>query len=63
VTVVAYSAGMVKRAFIEPVAVGDELPDLPLFLDAESYVPIPLAKTYQAAWECVPGFWREQLES
>lgn len=60
-TVAAYSAGTVKRAFIEPVAVGDELPDMPLFLEPESYVSAPLASTYQAAFEGVPEYWRGQL--
>jgi hypothetical protein len=61
-TLASYSAGALKRAFIEPVAVGDVLPDMPLFLEPEYYVPVPLAATYQSAWEGVPQFWREQLE-
>src|SRR5579885_2801977 len=48
-TLAAYSAGDLKRAFIEPVAVGDVLPDMPLFLGPESYVLTPLEATYQAA--------------
>lgn len=62
-TIVAYSAGAVKRAFIEPVAVGDELPDMALFLEPERYVQVPLAATYQAAWDGVPEYWRDQLKS
>lgn len=62
-TVVAYSAGLVKRAFIEPVAVGDELPDMALFLDPESHVDLRLAQSYQLAWEGVPEYWRARLES
>jgi hypothetical protein len=58
----SYSAGPLKRAFIEPVAVGDVLPDMPLFLQPESYVAVPLAATYQSAWEGVPQFWRDQLQ-
>lgn len=60
-TLAAYSAGLVKRAFIEPVAVGDTLPDLPLFLDPESYILIPLASTYDSAWQGVPAYWRDQM--
>jgi hypothetical protein len=60
-TLAAYSAGPLKRAFIEPVAAGDVLPDMPLFLEPEWYVPVPLEATYQAAWEGVPQFWRDQL--
>jgi hypothetical protein len=60
-TLVSYSAGYVKRAFIEPVAVGDELPPMPLFLEAEVYVPVPLEATYRAAFDAVPKRWREEL--
>ena len=61
-TLAAYSAGLVKCAFIEPVAVGDLLPDMPLFLEPQSYIPVPLEATYQSAWEGVPQYWRDQLE-
>ncbi len=40
-TLVSYSAGYVKRAFIEPVSVGDELPPMPLFLEPDVYVLAP----------------------
>ena len=33
-TLAAYSAGPVKTAYVEPVAVGDELPEMPLFSGA-----------------------------
>ena len=58
---VSYSAGYVKRAFIEPVAVADELPPMPLFLEAEVYVPVPLEATYRAAFAAVPKRWQEEL--
>jgi hypothetical protein len=61
-TLASYAAGPLKRAFIEPAAVGDVLPDMPLFLQPESYVPVPLEATYQSAWEGVPKFWRDQLQ-
>lgn len=60
-TLASYSAGLLKRAFIEPVAVGDVLTEMPLFLQPDCYVPVPLAQTYQAAWEGVPQFWRDRL--
>jgi hypothetical protein len=60
-TLVAYAAGLVKSAFIQPVAVGDALPDMPLFLEPELYVPVPLEATYQAAFEAVPRRWRDEL--
>jgi hypothetical protein len=60
-TLVAYSAGLVKTAYIEPVAVGDALPDMPLFLEPDLYVPVPLETTYQAAFDAVPRRWRDEL--
>lgn len=53
-TVASYVAGLVKSAYIDPVAVGDALPSAPIFLDEGSYVPVPLEATYQAAWDNCP---------
>jgi hypothetical protein len=61
-TLAAYCADDPVRTFVEPVAVGDVLPDMPLFLTAEYYVAVPLEATYQLAWEAVPQRWREVLE-
>jgi Protein of unknown function (DUF4058) len=61
-TLAAYSAGPVKRYFVEPTAVGRELIDMPLFLEPEVYVNVPLEATYQAAYRGVPGRWRRVLE-
>jgi hypothetical protein len=61
-TLAAYSAGHIKRAFVEPVAVGDALPDRPLFLEPEGYVNVPLEATYQAAYHGVPQRWKRVLE-
>jgi Protein of unknown function (DUF4058) len=62
-TCASYRAGPLAEAFVEPVGVGDLLPDLPVFLVADEYVPVPLEKTYQSAFEAVPDFWREALTS
>jgi hypothetical protein len=62
-TLAAYSAGQIKRAYVEPIAVGDALPDMPLFLEPEGYVNVPLEATYQAAWRGVPQRWRRVLEA
>lgn len=61
-TLVAYRAADVKQAYIEPTAVGQALPDMPLFLEPGLYVPVPLEKTYQSAFEAVPKRWRDELE-
>jgi hypothetical protein len=54
-TLVAYAATPVKTAYIEPVAVGDVLPEMPLFLAPELYVAVPLEATYSATWSACPA--------
>ena len=61
-TLAAYSAGLVKTAYVEPLAVGDELSSMPLFLSASAYVSVPLEETYLAAYGGVPHRWRRVLE-
>lgn len=61
-TLAAYSAGPVKRAYVEPTAVGRELIDMPLFLEPEVYVNVPLEATYRAAYRGVPQRWRQVLD-
>jgi len=60
-TLAAYNAALPRRAYVEPTAIGTELIDMPLFLDAEHYVPVPLEATYQGAWRGVPERWRAVL--
>jgi hypothetical protein len=60
-TCASYIGGAGKEAYIEPVAVGDVLLDMPLFLTPDVYVPVPLEMTYQAAWAPMPGYWRNLL--
>ena len=58
----AYSAGGIKTAYVEPIGVGDVLPDMPLFLEPEIYVPVPLEATYRTAWDVFPIALRGLLE-
>jgi hypothetical protein len=37
-----------RVAYIEPVTVGDELPEMPLFLTNDLHVKVPLEPTYRA---------------
>jgi hypothetical protein len=62
-TLVAYESSLRLRAFIEPVAVGDTLPDMPLFLEPGGHVVVPLEATYRDAFDAVPRRWRGVLES
>jgi hypothetical protein len=61
--VAAYSAGEPKMAYVEPVAVGDSLPSLPIFLDADTYVPAPLDTTYEVTWAKCPDVLKEVVEN
>jgi hypothetical protein len=60
-TCVGYVGGPGAEAFVEFVAVGDSLPEMPLFLTPDLYVSVPLERTYQLAWEGMPEYWRDVL--
>jgi hypothetical protein len=62
-TLAAYDAGPPRVAYVEPVAVGDVLPDMPLFLKPEFYVPAPLESTYQTTWNLFPAPLKRLLEA
>ena len=62
-TAAAYRAAPTKTAYVEPLAVGDELPALPIFLTEDEYVPAPLEETYRASWAAYPEALKELLES
>ena len=61
-TLVAYDAQPLPIAYVEPVAVGDLLPDMPIFLKPGKYVPAPLETTYQTAWTFFPAPLKRLLE-
>jgi hypothetical protein len=50
------------EAFIEPLGVGAELPDMPAWLDTDVYVNTPLERTYRAAWDVCPSDFRHFVE-
>jgi hypothetical protein len=60
---VSYKTGGERAAYIEPVAVGDALPDMPLFLTNDLHVMVPLEPTYQATWEASPKALRLAVET
>jgi hypothetical protein len=53
-TLASYDAGPPYMAYAEFIAVGDPLPEMPLFLKPAVYIPAPLEETYQAAWDAFP---------
>jgi hypothetical protein len=60
---VSYQTGGQRVAYIEPVAIGDELPDMPLFLSGDLHVMTPLGPTYRAAWLASPQELRRAVET
>jgi hypothetical protein len=61
-TLAAYVAGTLPEAYLEWIAVGEALPDMPLFLQAAHYINVPLESTYEAAYRGMPAYWRGVLE-
>jgi hypothetical protein len=58
----AYDAGPPRVAYVEPIAVGDVLPDMPLFLKPEFYVPAPLEATHETSWKVFPAVLKRPLD-
>jgi Protein of unknown function (DUF4058) len=50
-TIAAYDAGPPPVAYVEPIAVGEALPDMPIFLKPDFYVPAPLEESYRTTWD------------
>lgn len=60
-TLVSYQAGDDPTAYVETVAVGQPLIDMPLFLTPKLHVPAPLNATYEASWSVCPDLIRDLL--
>jgi hypothetical protein len=60
---VSYQVDPILTAYVEPIAVGNPLPDMPLFLDREEHVFVPLEETYQTTWNVLPVEIRKLFES
>jgi hypothetical protein len=61
-TLAGYDAGPPQVAYVDFLGVNDPLPDMPLFLKPEVYVPAPLEATYQATWKLFPAALKGLLE-
>jgi hypothetical protein len=61
-TLVSYECELITRAYLEPIAVGDVLPDMALFLEPNGCVKVPLEATYATAFAVLPRRWRQVLE-
>lgn len=62
-TLAAYESSLVVNAYVVPVAVGEELPPMPLYLEPDRCVLVPLEATYQETYAKTPRRWREVLEA
>ena len=63
-TLVAYQARLYAgvTAYVEPIAIGDSLRDMPLYVHNEGYVSVPLLETYDRAFAALPRRWARVLE-
>lgn len=61
-TLAAYVSDEEITSYVEKVAVGMVLPDMPLFLNEVRYVNVPLEATYMEAYRGVPRQIKEKLE-
>jgi hypothetical protein len=59
----SYKASEEMVAYMEPMGVGDELRDMPIFLSESLHVKVPLANTYRTTWEATPQELREVVET
>ncbi len=61
-TLVSYVAMPIGTAYVEPFAIGDSLPPMPLFLDEGNYVNVPLEETYMSTFRRLTWRWKPTLE-
>ena len=59
----SYETGGERAAYNDPVGVGDELPEMPLFLSNSLHVRVPLEPTYMATWDASPLELRIAVET
>ena len=60
---VSYQTGRERAAYVEPIGVGDTLPDMPLFLTTDLHIMVPLEPTYQTTWLASPVDFRDAVET
>jgi Protein of unknown function (DUF4058) len=59
----SYEMGGVRIAYVEPIAVGDRLPAMPLFLAQGMHILVPLEPTYTSTWDASPEEMRIAVET
>ena len=58
----SYRVDDVPYAYFQPLAVGQPLPEMPVFLIPTHYVNIPLEQTYMDSYRGVPERWKRVIE-
>jgi hypothetical protein len=61
-TLASYVADRRPEVYVEHLAVGSPLAEMPVFLDPDHYINVPLEPTYLASFRDMPAFWRDVLE-
>jgi hypothetical protein len=61
-TLSSYVGFPVLEAYVKHVTVGSPIPEMPLFIESDRYVEVPLDSTYGAAYQDMPAFWRAVIE-
>ncbi len=59
----SYEMAAEQAAYVEPIASGDVMPDMPLFVASGMHVPVPLESSYGAAWDASPEELRNAVET
>ena len=60
-TIVSYDSSIPTTAYIEPIAAGDDLPEIPLFLRDERYITLPLQPDYLTTWNVLARQLKTQV--
>jgi hypothetical protein len=61
--VASYHAGREKAAYAEPIALGDTIPTMPLFLYEGRHIKVPLEAVYQTTWSYMERDMQEIVET
>jgi hypothetical protein len=61
-TIASYQTGEDATAYVEPFGVGEIVPTMPLFLEGNYYVNLPLEATYAATWKTMPAIVKQLFE-
>ena len=53
----------IATAYVQPLSLGEPLPDMPLFLAPKWYINVPLEETYARAWHEFPDRWKRVIDA